>query len=440
MISRKWQFTLDGISHEVSLTFSLFHQYKAQVDGKVIFEKSVYKTRGTYQTLDFPGHEVVLGVIPGAFTNEAYLRVDDEIIPLLGNGKKKIGGETIGRFDKLENWKNFSQELGFAFFTRPEIDPASQFRLAGYFSNLLVIIIPALRQYQKVTLPGILVTIRHAPLSQEEILALSKSEDLRQFQKKVKIAKDDYRISADSTALFIQDTGKSAMTRQSQIIREFLSLMARHLKAPLDVCDGVECKKIDSSRHLVLINATSYVMCSDCISNIKEFGEKRKTEYEKQPTNLKMSILKGSLTGLLCAIAGGLAITFFPKIAFGLWNSMAVLVVFVLITNSMVKALNKWSIFSMIASIIITEISVFLGILFGGLGEMIFSQKIGFSWNDILDPILKNPNLAKILSMNIVYIIFLFIPFIIVNSINNRNAVSRTFSPEVEVLTELPIK
>lgn len=439
MISRKWQFTLDGISHEVSFTTRFLNQYTAQLDGKVVLQKKVSLTGEICQTLDLPGHEVELGIIPGTTSHEAYLRVDGEIIPPSGNQKKKIGWETKRRFDKLENWNNFSKDLGFEFFTKPEIEPAFRFRLAGYFSSLLVIILPIWRQYQKNVLPGMLVTIRHAPLSEEEILALSKSEELGQFLKKSKIAKDDLSISASLTALFILDMGKSVITRQSQIIREFLPLMARHLKAPLDECDGLECKKVDDSRHLVLINATPYVMCSDCISRINEFGEKKKAEYEKQPTNLKQSILKGSLTGLLCAIVLGMIPVIIPTIDIRLL-SISIFLIFALVNNAIFKTLNKWTVFSTIASLIITEASFFLSLLISGLGEWILHQQSDFSWRVLLSSILKIPNLTDFLSGNIFLVIFLFIPITILSSINHRNSVSRAFSPEVEVLTELPMK
>lgn len=121
-------------------------------------------------------------------------------------------------------------------------------------------------------------------------------------------------------------------------------------------------------------------------------------------------------------------------------EQLPIFLIFALVNNAIFKTLNKWTVFSTIASLIITEASFFLSLLISGLGEWILHQQSDFSWRVLLSSILKIPNLTDFLSGNIFLVIFLFIPITILSSINHRNSVSRAFSPEVEVLTELPMK
>ncbi|GAP15071.1 hypothetical protein LARV_02851 [Longilinea arvoryzae] len=438
MLNRTWQFTLDNISHQVILNFSLSHHYRLQFDGKTIFQKSILKTIEHYQTLEIPGHQVEIGIIPGVFSNEVYLRVDDEFISPLGNRKYKIGKETKKRFDNLENWRNLANTLGFNFYANPNIDPALRFRLVGHFFNLLVIIFPGLKNYRNTILPGVFVGIQHASMIEEQIKSVNKSEDLIQFQKKLKIAKDEFEISSTMTVLFIPDIRKRTTSQRAQVIKDFLSLMARYLKPGMEKCEGLECKKgLKEPLHLVFINMIPYLMCSDCISQITEIGKRKKAEYEKQPTNLKIGIINGCMTGLLCAIGGGMLIAFVQKLGFALWSAFSVFLVFMLVNNVIVKALTKWTNFSMLASLIITELSIYLGIFLGSVGEVILGQQFSFSWNEILERFLEFLNTPEFLSINITFIIFLIIPLSIYNSINHSKSVTRAFSPDVEVITDL---
>lgn len=438
MTHRTWQFTLDGITHQVTLNYGLFKRCEIQLDGKIIYKHRSLLVTNLSQDVEIPGHNIELGILSGAISEEIYLRVDNEFVFAQEDKKQRIGKLSKRLFEDLETWKTLGKELGLDFYTCPDTIPPFRFRLVGYFSKSLVSITPAWRKNQSTILPGVLVMIKHAPVDEDKKKAIHQFKNMSEFLKITKIDKNDFSIATKATSLFILNRGKNSAQRNALIVKDFLHLVTQYLNPSLEECEGPECKSgVGEPLQTIFFNGIPIQMCSDCIDHIGEVFHKEKEKFDNQPANLGKGALSAVKTGTLGAIAGGFILIVLGKVGFEVLCTFYTLILFVFITNAVAKATTKMTLPGMVIALVTSELATCLGIFLGGWGLLVVDSGAMVPLMNVLDYLMSVIISSNLLRMNLGTVLCLLAPFMAISWFTNRRNLKTAFSPIIERLTDL---
>ncbi|MFO7585593.1 MAG: hypothetical protein R6W69_12775 [Anaerolineales bacterium] len=431
IVRRVWNFTLDGVAHQVVLQRKHFAPYEILHNGK-----QVYKGEPSWLVLNLnyvfqvEGHEFEVGAAPGPYLTDYVLRVDGNLVYLNKSQEKKFSKNIAENLEDQSNWEKIATTLGLEYHPHLESDYAFRHRIVGYFSKFPVVAGIGFRPGGNTS--GFVIVIQHNLLDDEKIVNIKKSDTIKKFLKAAGTNQSYLEITPNFTSLFVPFQGAVAEMGKSTVIQDFLETVTPYLYHPREKCQGNDCKNPFSKLlDFVIVNGSPWLMCPDCIAEISNVHKKMEQEYKQASQNLGRGMLYGALTAIAGAILLALAMIFFDRLV-GFVVVFMVIFVFV----AMDKAKTKRTLISMFFVALISVLGTIIGLYFGMVGHLLKEQKIilnlGELWKVFLS-LLQSRMLLFIIIGNL----SLTAIFGYTGLQSQRQQLRKIFNPKVEVIKSL---
>jgi hypothetical protein len=432
LVRRVWNFTLDGVAHQVVLQRKPFAPYEILHNGK-----QVYKGEPSWLVLDLnhvfqvEGHEFEVSVVPGPYLTDYALRVDGNFVYLNKSQEKKFSKNITENLEDQSNWEKIATTLGLAYHPHLEGDYAFRHRIVGYFSNFPVVAGIGFRPGGNTS--GFVIVIQHYLLDDEKIVNIKKSDEIKKFLKAAGTNQSYLEIAPNFTSLLVPFQGAVTEMGKSTVIQDFLEVITPYLHPPHEKCQGADCKNpLSKTLDFVIVNGSPWLMCPDCIAEIPNVHKKMEQEYRQAPKNLGRGVLYGAATATAGAILLALAMTFFD----GQIAAIFAVFMFVFVSMAMDKADTKKTLISVVIAAIIAILGTFLGLYFGKVGHMLKEQEITITLEG-LRIIFVQFLQSKLLFWVLISTLPLISVFGYFRLYGQRQYLKRAFNPTIEVIKGL---
>ncbi|MCG2784653.1 MAG: hypothetical protein L6461_06070 [Anaerolineae bacterium] len=428
-----WNFTLDGVAHQVVLQRKPFASYEILHNGKQVYKgEPSWLVLGLSHIFQVEEHKFEVGAVPGPYLMDYVLRVDGNFV-YLNKSQEKVFSKNIAKnLEYQSDWEKLAKILGLKYQPHLESDYAFRHRIVGYFSKFPVVAGVGSKPMGNVSVPGFFIGIQHYPLDDEKIEQIKKSDSLKQFFKSVKTHQAHLEIDPSFTSIFVPFQGKINEMGRSTVIQDFLEMITHFLYPPHQKCQGNDCKNpFSKTLNFVIINGSPWLMCADCIAEIPNEHKKMEQEYRQAPLNLGRGVLYGAAVATIGAILLALSIIFFDRLA-GVFAFFMYAYVFM----AMDKAKMKRTLISVVLAGVISIFGVMFGVYLGTVGYALKEREIIFSlielWNIFLR-LIQSEVFPQMVFINIIGMVL----YGFYGLYAQRQYLKQAFNPKVEVIKNL---
>jgi hypothetical protein len=431
MVQRKWFPEINGVSHQVVLKDNLIQGREIWVNDLLIEKTRVLMDRGSEHHFLIDGHRAELGVVPAIWRFDHYLQIDDQLIPQNKDRGSTTSKAVKRKLEERKKWTSFQKKHELEYFPLMIKPFIYQHRLIGHIKNHLVLIMSGFQNIGEASIPGIYIFIKHANIDSEKIKEIKKDQELIKFLKKSKAQAGSLEITPEVTILFLRKTKESVEIIIERLLT-FTSMVSTYLKPGFrGKCEGIGCKlPIGQDLQLITINNLPFMMCQDCINNIKTVNLKAEEDYRQLPNNLFTGFVYGLAGMLLGAILWALVFIFLNSI-----GAIFAIATFFIIVKAMDLAKTKRSFISFLLAAILALAGSVIGAYLGVAGYLIKEHRITINLEDLINVAQGLLQDREIINESIFFSLLGIVPYLFMTWNAHRKGLESAFRPEVEIIS-----
>lgn len=430
MVQRKWFPEINGRSHVVILKDNIIRGREVWLDDKLIEKGRIWADRGSEHHFLIDGQRAELGIVPAIWRFDYYLQIDNQLISQNKGGNSKLSKAVRRKLEEREKWVTFENKHELEY-SPLKIKPfVYQHRLVGHVKNHLVLIMSGFKNVGEVSIPGIYMIMKHTSIDDEKIREIKGDHELNKFLKKSRATAGSLEITPEATILFLGKTKESVEIIIERLLT-FASMVSIYLKPGFrGKCEGINCKlPIGQDLQLLTINNLPFMMCHDCINNIKTINLKAEEEYKQLPDNLLTGFVYGLAGMLLGAILWALVFIFLDRI-----GAIFAIVTFFIIVKAMDMAKAKRSFISLFLAAILALVGSVIGVYLGVAGYLLKEHRIGLNIEDLINVAKRLLQDGEIINESIFFSLLGIVPYLFMAWNTHRKGLESVFRPEVEII------